>query len=924
MPDPLLATKFYIPPPPAGQVQRPRLMARLNECLTRKLALVCAPAGYGKTTLVSEWVSQLQNARVGWLSLDEADSDLARFLRYLIAVIGKVEPGAGESALALVYSPRFGSPKAQPLEALLNTLVNDLVLILDPIVLVLEDYHVVHAEPIHQSIAYLLDHLPPHVHFVITSRAEPPLPLSRLRGRGQLVELRTKDLRFSDDEAVEFFNRSLQFGLGLEKVAVLTGRTEGWIAGLQMAAVLMLNRDDVDAFIHDFTGSARFIMDYLVEEVLQQQPDQIQQFLLSTSILDKLCGELCDEILIEESQPGMQLGRGSSASPSASTLSYLERANLFLVPLDDRQEWYRYHRLFADLLRKRLGLASPELIPALHQRASQWFERNGYIPEAITHRLAAGDFDRAAYLVEQAAEPTLNRSETSLFLTWVEQLPDASIRARPSLCVFHALALMLSNQKLEAIQIRLEQAQAAAPDEALAGEIAALRALLTMLSGDIPKSIQLSRLALELLTEDRQLFQCLAADNLGMCYVLSGDLSSASQAFEQVLRIAQRSGNKMMAVAALSNLTGLQVVQGRLRQAWAGYQEMLELATHRSGRRLPVAGKVLFGLGELAREMNDLEAASRYLTEANELLKQFVEVGVVIACLSLARVRQAQGDWEGAWDLLHQAQQLAAESRSVQMDDRLVEVAQAHFWIRQGRYEQARSWAKERRLNENTLAVISAGAGSPGFDMVEPEYLILARLYLAQGEAEQALEVLAALLAIDERKGRGRRMIEVLALQAVALEAQGEVDHALNVLQRALAIAGPEGYVRTFIDEGAPMKRLLHQAVQRGIEPEYAGRLLAALLEQENVAGYPERFHPSLPQTPIWKPAVGLIEPLSGRELEVLQLIAQGLSNSEVAARLVISLSTVKGHTANIYSKLAVNNRTQAVARARELGLLRM
>jgi LuxR family transcriptional regulator, maltose regulon positive regulatory protein len=925
VPSSLLATKFYFPPPRSEQVRRPRLLARLDESLTCKLALVSAPAGYGKTTLVVEWISQIPQASFGWLSLDEGDNDPARFLNYLIAAIQKARPDAGERALAMLHSPRTASTKSLPVETLLNTLVNDLVQISDPIVLVLEDYHVIQTGSIHQYMSYLLDHLPPNVHFVLISRAEPPLPLARLRARGQLVEIRTNDMRFTSDEATEFLNRSMKLNLDNAKVALLSKRTEGWIAGLQLAAMSMSHRDDLDAFINDFAGSNRYIMDYLVEEVLQGQPDHIQKFLLYTCPLNRLCAKLCDEIMAEAFDFMEHTSPELTRLESASILSSLERANLFIIPLDDRQEWYRYHRLFADLLRKRLGLANPELTPRIHQRASRWFEQTGNLPESIEHSFSAGDFDRAASLIEQAGEPILRRSETSILLTWINKIPKPMILTRPTLGIYHALALIISSQKYDQVEAQLDQIQEAAPDGELDGEIATLRGLLTMLQGNLKDSIMLSRQALECLPEERLLFKSLAADNLGMCYVLSGDTASAGLAFEEAARLAQRSENIMMAAGALSNLAGLQYLQGHLRDAWANYQKILELSTNTGGQRLPVAGKALTGLGELAREWNDLETAANYLSEAVELLSQFVEIGLVICYLSLARVRQAQGDWDKAWALLSKAQELALASRSIPIDDRLVEITQALFWIRQGNYEQARSWAQKRKLDDNVLVELSSSAGSLGFEMLEPEYLTLARLLIAEGQSEKALSILLPIQAIDEQKGRGRRLVEGLCLQAIALQTKGDMDAALSVLQRALALAKPEGFVRSFIDEGAPILRLLSQAIQRGIEPEYAARLLEAMQSRQSppqvlIKSSAALAYSSLP--PLGKTGTGLIEPLSERELEVLQLVALGLSNAEIGLRLVISLSTVKGHTANIYSKLGVNSRTQAVARARQMGVL--
>jgi LuxR family transcriptional regulator, maltose regulon positive regulatory protein len=922
---PLLETKFYYPPPRPQQVTRPRLLARLNESLSHKLALVSAPAGYGKTTLVVEWVSQIPGASVAWLSLDDGDNDPVRFLTYLITALQRALPGTSERALSMLHAPRKVASKALPDMSLLNLLMNDLAQVDEPIILVLEDYHLIHVETIHENITYLLEHLPANVHLLLTSRAEPPLPLSRLRGRGQLLELRTHDLRFTNQEAGEFLNRSMKLGLSNEKLEVLSARTEGWIAGLLMAAISITNRDDVDTFIDDFAGSNRFIMDYLVEEVLQQQPDHIQHFLHHTCLLERLCGELCDEIMADvNSFEGRSDAEGTPLH-STSLLSSLERANLFIVPLDDRQEWYRYHRLFADLLRKRLGLANPELLPIIHQSASRWFERKGNLPEAIGHSFSGGDLDRAALLIENAAIQVFRRSETGLILNWMNKLPETVIQDHPSLGIYYSLALIMNNRRLEEVEAWLDQAQRTASEGVLDGEASALRGLVAMLRGEIPSSIALSRQALEILPEEQILFKSLAADNLGMCYVLIGDMPSAIQAFDEVVRMAERSGNTMMGAAALSNLAGLQFVQGQLRGAWANFQKILELTTDPGGRRLPVAGKALSGLGELAREWNDLEAAASYLDEAVELLSQFVEIGVVFCYLSLARVRQAQGDWESAWQLLGKAQELATETKSIPLDDRLVEVSKARFWILEGNYQPALAWAQTRRLEENGLAGIRSGADSLGFDIIESEYLTFARLYIAQGFSEKALEILAQLQAIDEEKGRVRRLVEVLCLQAVIYQSQGEVETALAFLQRALVIARPEGFVRTFIDEGIPMTSLLNLAIQRGIEPEYAGRLLATVQAKEIHAQEPSKasqarddFFPISSQ----KAGSGLVEPLSDRELEVLHWLAAGLSNPEIGARLVISLSTVKGHTANIYSKLGVNSRTQAVAKARELGIL--
>jgi LuxR family transcriptional regulator, maltose regulon positive regulatory protein len=901
----LLQTKITLPPALPGQVSRTRLLRRLDECLERKLALISAPAGYGKTSLVKEWAAgQVQERRVGWLSLEEADSDPVRFFRYLAVSMGRAAPGRGEGLLRLDFAPHLSRLKKPVGEAQLNVLVNELAQLGEELVLILEDYHLIDSEAVHSMTGYLLDHLPANVHWVITTRSDPPLPLSRLRGRGELVELRAKDLRFTAAEARQFLNGPLQTGLEESKVEQLAARMEGWAAGLQMAGLVLANRPDAGSAIDEITGSTRYIMDYLVEEVLQQQPEEVQRFLLYTSILNRMCAGLCDEVLA-----GTLAANGDAGS--AKMLEAVERTNLFIDPMDERREWYRYHHLFGDLLRKRLRQDDAQLAAGLHQRASTWFARHGMAGEAIQHSLAGEDFRRAAELIEEAAEALLKQSEQTLLLSWLERLPEGRVQERPLLCIYHALALLLSSTDAEAVEKRLIQAEEGVREGVYTGEAAVVRGLVEMLKGDIPKSLQLSRLALQNLKEERLLFNSLAADNLGMCSVLMGDLTTASQAFEQVVRTAKRSGNTMMEVAALSNLAGLQVVQGHLRKARASYEKIVELASDGKGRRLPAAGKALFGLGELAREMNNLEEASRCFEESISLLDRTVEIGAVIAYLSLARVRQAQGAWGEAERLIENARERAAASHSVQMDDRLVEAAQARHWLLQGELEPVRAWAEARGLESMGAVELRSRAKSAGFDLLEPEVMLAARLHLAEGSPDKAIELLEALAEIDEEKGRVRRRLEVLSLLAAAWEVKGETEKGLSVLRGALEAGKREGFGMTFTGEGKSMKRLLTLAVQRGIEAEYAGRLLRVMVEGE-----------AFKETTARAAKEVLIEPLSERELEVLGLIGEGLANAEIAQRLVISLSTVKGHTTNIYSKLGVNSRSQAAARGRALGLL--
>ncbi|MBL7065917.1 MAG: tetratricopeptide repeat protein [Anaerolineae bacterium] len=942
MSSPLLKTKLYIPPVRPEVVPRPRLIERLNARLLHKrnLTLISAPAGFGKTTLLSEWVSHLETRFLGknlvsgprppvaWVSLDEGDNDPIRFWAYFVAALRTlalsqvegIEAHIGEGVLSA-----FQAPQLPPIEAVLTTLINEIAAVPQGdheghlYVLILDDYHLITAQPIHDALTFLLNHLPGNMHLVIATRADPPLPLARLRGRGQLTELRLTDLRFTPDEAAAFLNQVMGLGLAADDVAALASRTEGWIAGLQMAAVSMQGQDDVTGFIQAFTGSDRYILDYLVEEVLQRQPDSVQTFLLQTAILDRLTGPLCDAVLrISESanqrlvdSPTRFLADSLTRSfaDSQVMLEYLERNNLFVVPLDNERRWYRYHRLFADLLRQRLQQTQPDLVPTLHRRASEWFEQNGLMAQAIEHTLSAENLGRAGGLIEQAAEATLMRSEIATLLRWVDALPDELVRDRPQLCVYHAWALLFGGHPLDAVEARLRDVE---DDAGLSpGKAAALRALVALFQSQIPRAAELSRRALEQLPEDDVFLRGFATLLLGISHMVDGDMVAARQSLEEIARRSQEAGNVMLAVMVMCSLAELHKRQGQLDKAAAMYQQALELAVDGQGRRLPIAGEALMGLGELEREWNDLEAAVRYLTAGIEFTGKWGEIGAIDGYISLAHVRQAQGDADSAQELLRKAWQLALQFDATEMDDDLVAAHQARLWVAQGNLEAARRWAEERELTvDASLAELEERVSSVSFRSHRrrtAEYLTLVRVLIAQKRCDEALALLEPLLAIAERWGLNERVIKVQILKALACHAQGDIAQALAALERALSLAEPAGYVRVFVDEGEPMARLLYRAAARGIAPEYAGRLLAAFPALEPAAQEPQ---------------ADMVEPLSERELEVLRLIAEGLSNQEIARRLFLSLSTVKWHTSNIYGKLGVKNRTQSVAKARSLDIL--
>jgi LuxR family maltose regulon positive regulatory protein len=895
MDTPLLTTKLYIPPVRPELVSRPRLIERLNEGLHRKLTLVSAPAGFGKTTLLIEWVRNC-GCPVAWVSLDESDNDLTRYMTYFVAALQTIEVDIGEGVLSA-----FQAPKPPPIESVLTGLINEIAAVQEQFALVLDDYHVIEAQPIHDALTFLLDHLPPQMHLVIATRSDPPLPIARLRGRGQLTELRATDLRFTSDETATFLNQVMGLDLTVDHIAALETRTEGWVAGLQLAALSIQSREDIPGFLAAFTGSQHYILDYLVEEVLQRQSESVRAFLLQTSILDRMTGPLCDAVTL-----GCRSKR-SGESGGQAMLDRLEHANLFVVPLDSRRHWYRYHHLFADFLRARLHQIWPDQVPELHIRASEWYEQNRLIAAAIDHALSAEHFERAAHLIERAAEPTMMRSEVATFVSWVEALPDDVARARPLLCVYHAWALVLSGHPLDAAESRLQDAIEADTENSVDGEVAAFRAWTAALRGDTRHSTELSQRALELLPAESLFLRSIVAGSLGLVYMWSGDVVAAFQAFEEAARIGQKAGNLMVTAIALRRLAQLRVMQGRLSEAKAFCEQALELSVDGRGRRLPIAGLVLIVLGELLREWNDLEAAARHLIEGIELVKQWGEIGAFDGYVALAHVRQAQGDVDGAREAIHRAQQLAIQFDASEVDDVFVALHQARLWVAQGNLEAAIRWAEGRQVDRD---VDSEEESSHHYPLVRAlEHLTLARVYIAWGRPEEALEMLESLLQTAEAAGWMGYVIEILALQALALQGQGDILPAVTALERALSLAEPEGYVRVFVDEGPSMAPLLYEAAARGIAPQYTSRLLAALPAAE-------------PASKFQKLPVEMVEPLSERELEVLQLIAEGLSNQEVAQRLFITLGTVKWHTSNIYGKLGVKNRTQAVAQARALGIL--
>lgn len=898
MPTPLLATKLYLPPPRPGSVIRRRLLERLEEGLHCKLTLVSAPAGFGKTTLVSEWLAGCGQP-VAWLSLDEEDNDLFRFAAYLESALQTVSAGVGVGMGEAMFGT-FQVAQSPSVESLLTPLLNQLATVPGHFILALDDYHVIEAQPVDQALTFLLEHLPPQMHVLISTREDPDLPLARLRARRQLVELRAADLRFTPDESAEFLNQAMNLDLSGEDIAALDSRTEGWIVGLQLAALSMQGRADPSGFVRAFTGSHRFVLDYLAEEVLRRQSKHVLDFLLQTAVLDRLSGSLCDAV--------------TGRNDSRAMLELLERENLFIVSLDDQRRWYRYHHLFADVLHSRLIDEQPDEVGHLHRRASIWYEQNDLPAEAIRHALAAQDFDRAAALIERAWSAMDVSMQSAAWLNSARALPDDLIRLRPVLSVGYAWAL-LDNGDLETCEARLQDAEQwlASPssemlvaDEAqfrlLPVTIATARAYRALALGNIPDAVQHARRALSLTPEHDDIHYIPATALLGIAQYANGDLEVADRSLTEFRDYVQKVDSLSTTIGITFVLAEIKTARCRLDEAASAYQRALQLAESQ-GAPMPVGTADLYrGMSELDCERGNLEAAAQHLLTAKKLGAQAALPGWPHRrCVAEARLKQAQGDLAGAVDLLDEAERLYL--RSPLPDARPIAALRARVWLAQGRLNEALDWVHERGLSLND---------APSYAQ-EFEHLTLVRVLIALYRVEpddeairETMRHLDRLLQAAEAGDRIESVIEIRMLQALAYQAQNDTPRALEFLEQAVILAQPQNYVRLFVDEGTAMMTLLREVARRGIAPDYVSRLQAA-------SGHSESKVPS---------AQPLIEPLSERELEVLRLLGTDLSGPEIAHELIVSLSTLRTHTQNIYTKLGVNNRRAAIRRAEELHLL--
>ncbi len=873
MDTPLIKTKLSIPPARPSLVQRPRLLERLQEGLRYSLVIISAPAGFGKTTLISNWARDVnQQVNTAWISLDKGDDDPNPFWEYLVASVKTLRPASGDSAVAYLHSSR--TPQV---ETLLSIIINELAGIPDECVIVLDDYQLINSKVIHDGITYLLEHLPSQIHVVIATRAEPPLPLARFRGKGMMLEISADDLRFNRDEAAALFKEMKTPGLSGEDIRILESHTEGWVIGLKMAALAAQLQPDIPEFIREFTGNHRYIMDYLLEEVLQRQSDKVQEFLLKTSVLEHLNASLCNAVTGNEYSQDILLG--------------LEKANVFIIPLDESHQWYRYEHLFSELLSHQAEKVLGAVVIELHKRAGRWYETNGFPDDAVHHAILAGDWEVAARIIDSISNKRLRSGEFLTVLNWYQLMPEDIMQTYPRLRRWYIIALTTTGQPDPAeLQLtRLEKATQL--DDGIPGDFETLQTLIAISRKDVPRAIELGKKALSQLPPDRLDDRSTVAEILGNIYFSSGNFEEAEPLLHEAYVTARQAGNNIVAVPALSKLGYMKKWGGKLHESFGLYQQALELAGESP------AGYVSHQcLGDLYYEWNDLKAAVYHVQQAIEQIKIGGTTFLLVQLHEmLASCLLAQGDKAGAGEVFEKACRIAHNNSSGSIR---AEHAARHIFLalRQDDLATASQWG-------NTLA------GDIDFLAYDLRHAGIS-LLLAQGQKTAAAEALHSIYADSIKDKIQPNSVLGRLYQALSADTQ---ESALEFLSGALTMAEPEGYIRTFIDRGKLLVTLLRKALSRGITPEYTGKLLNIIEAEEG-------------RKRALKSGENLLSPhqaiLSGRELEVLKLMAEELSNQQIAEKLFISTGTVKIHAHNILEKLGVKARTQAVARAREINLI--